>query len=44
MNGSNTLTKREKRVLHYDGITAADVFKDGFNEVGAVYGLYNNYY
>lgn len=44
MNGNNTLTAREKRVLHRDGITAADVFNDGCNDVGRVYGLYNNYY
>lgn len=38
------LTRYEKQIARKLGISANDVFLDGYNSFGAVYGLYNSYY
>ena len=38
------LTRQEKKAARALGVTAADVFPDGCNSYGRVYGLYNAYY
>lgn len=38
------LTRYEKQIARKLGVTANDVFLDGYNSFGAVYGLYNSYY
>ncbi len=43
-NYTNTLTPDEKRAARALNVTAADVYRDGWNCYGTVYGLYNDYY
>lgn len=38
------LTREEKKAARIIGVTSADVFPDGWNSCGRVYGLYNDYY